>query len=68
MEWIETDKRFPNDCKIVIVPGGLGYYSYAANKWFTIVHTERPAVIQWEVTHWMPFPDFSGQKKIKIKI
>jgi len=57
MGWISVKDRLPEDCKIVIIAGGVGYYSFAAYKWYTIIHTEMPAPIQWEVTHWMPLPE-----------
>lgn len=57
MNWISVKERLPEDCKTVIVAGGVGYYSFIAKSWFTITHTDRPQKIQWEVTEWMLLPE-----------
>lgn len=54
--WVSVEERLPEDCKIVIISGGLGYYSYIVKRWYTIVHTQMPALIEWEVEYWMPLP------------
>ena len=59
-EWISCEDRLPDDLDLVIVRGGVGYYCYGEDRWFTkleqdINGDDRP--IQWKVTHWQPLPE-----------
>lgn len=52
-KWIKCSDRLPEDYDIVIISGGLGYFT--GKKWISVIGTEYNE-IQWEVTHWMPLP------------
>ena len=57
--WVKSSDRLPEDNETVIVRGGCGYYLESTKCWYTcLVKTYHgdDAIIQWDVTHWMPLP------------
>ena len=57
MDWVSVDDRLPPDYEKVIVSGGIAYLRKGV--WMTITAEAWPGKpIQWNVTHWMPFPGF----------
>lgn len=51
VDWISCDEEMPPSNIMVIVQGGCAYYKN--DEWISAI-SDRP--IEWDVTHWMPFP------------
>ncbi len=52
-EWISIRDMMPEVYRTVLVAGGVGVWD--GRYWRTYMECGLP-VIQWTVTHWMPFP------------
>ena len=56
-EWISVKARVPDDSKMVLIAGGVGFYDKEIKGWRTLVGRDSGRLIEWEVTHWMPLPN-----------
>lgn len=56
----------PKD-RIIIVHGGIAHWRHTVTGggWYTLTGEAFPGVlIEWEVTEWMPFPEYSKEAQV----
>ena len=53
MKWISVKDRLPEFGRVVIVDGGIAYYS--GEMWYSLTGCAATP-ISWEVKDWMPLP------------